>query len=153
MRIGDLANATGVSTKAIRYYEQVGVLPKPELADNGYRIYAQGAVDRLTFVKDAQATGLSLDEIAAILGLREQGEATCNHVMHLLDHHLDQLDARIAALQKTRTALAAITDRAHSLDPADCLDPNRCQTIEPISGTETEGHLPAVDEIHARMRH
>lgn len=153
MKIGDLAAATGVSTKAIRYYEQIGVLPKPERADNGYRIYADSAVERLAFVKDAQATGLSLDEIAAILGLREQGEATCNHVMHLLEHHLDQLDAKIAALQKTRTTLAAISDRARRLDPADCLDPNRCQTIEPISGSDREGDLPAVDEIHARMRH
>lgn len=151
MKIGDLARAAGVSTKAIRYYEQLGVLPKPERADNGYRVYAQSALERLTFVKDAQATGLSLDEIAAILGMREQGEATCGHVMHLLEHHLDQLDAKIVALKKTRTTLAAITDHARQLDPASCLDPNRCQTIEPISGTEREGQLPAVDEIHARM--
>ena len=47
----------------------MGVLPKPERSDNGYRVYAQSAVDRLIFVKDAQATGLSLNEIAAILGL------------------------------------------------------------------------------------
>lgn len=153
MKIGDLARAAGVSTKAIRYYEQISVLPKPERADNGYRIYAQSALERLTFVKDAQATGLSLEEIAAILGMREQGEATCAHVMHLLEHHLDQLDAKIVALKKTRTTLAAITDQARQLDPASCLDPNRCQTIEPISGTEREGQLPAVDEIHARMRH
>ena len=153
MKIGDLARAAGVSTKAIRYYEQIGVLPKPERADNGYRVYAPSALERLTFVKDAQATGLSLDEIAAILGMREQGEATCDHVMHLLEHHLDQLDAKIVALKKTRTTLAAITDHARQLDPRSCLDPNRCQTIEPISSTEREGQLPAVDEIHARMGH
>ena len=153
MKIGDLARAAGVSTKAIRYYEQIGVLPKPERADNGYRVYAPSALERLTFVKDAQATGLSLDEIAAILGMREQGEATCDHVMHLLEHHLDQLDAKIVALTKTRTTLAAITDHAHSLDPADCLDPNRCQTIERISSTEREGRLLAVDEIHTRIGH
>ena len=45
MKIGDLARAAGVSTKAIRYYEQIGVLPKPERADNGYRIYAQSALE------------------------------------------------------------------------------------------------------------
>ena len=153
MRIGDLASLTGVSTKAIRYYEDIGVLPRPERASNGYRVYAQSAVDRLTFVKDAQATGLSLNEIAAILGLREQGEATCNHVLHLLEHHLDQLDTKIAALQKTRATLASITERARVLDPADCHDPNRCQTIERVSGTDRESQLPAVDEIHAPIRH
>ncbi len=152
MRIGDLANATGVSTKAIRYYEEIGVLPTPERSDNGYRFYTKSAVDRLTFVKDAQATGLSLGEIAAILGLREEGKATCNHVMDLLEQHLAQLDARITALQETRTTLAAITERARKLDPTDCVDPNRCQTIEPIGRSATEEQLAGVDEIHMPMR-
>ncbi|MEA2002037.1 MAG: heavy metal-responsive transcriptional regulator [Actinomycetota bacterium] len=151
MKIGELARVTGVSTKTIRYYEEIGVLPEPERADNGYRLYAESAVDRLTFVKDAQATGLSLDEIAAILGLRERGEATCNHVMHLLEHHLKQLDSRIAALQKTRATLTAIADRAQQLDPADCVDPNRCQTIEPLSAADRAMRLPAVNEIHAPL--
>ncbi len=151
MKIGGLARVTGVSTKAIRYYEEIGVLPEPERADNGYRLYAKSAVDRLTFVKDAQATGLSLDEIAAILGLRERGEATCDHVMHLLEHHLKHLDVRIAALQKTRETLQGIADRAHQLDPADCVDPNRCQTIEPLSVEDRARRLPAVDEIHVPL--
>lgn len=150
MKIGELARATGVTTKAIRYYEEIGVLPEPERADNGYRVYGRSALDRLTFIKDAQATGLSLDEIIAILGLREEGEATCSHVLHLLEHHLEQLDTRITALQETRNTLATITARAQGLDPADCLDPNRCQTIAPVSTAE-RGNLPAIDEIHAPM--
>lgn len=151
MRIGELARATGVTTKAIRYYEEIGVLPEPERAGNGYRIYGKSSLDRLSFIKDAQATGLSLEEIAAILGLREEGEATCRHVLHLLEHHLEQLDTRIASLQETRNALATITGRAHKLDPADCVDPNRCQTIESVSASERGVDLPAIHEIHAPM--
>ena len=151
VKIGELARATVVSTKAIRYYEEIGVVPEPERADNGYQLYARSAVDRPTFVKNAQATGLSLDEIAAILGLRELGEATCDHVMHLLEHHLKHLSTGITALQETRDTLQAIADRAQQLDPADCIDPNRCQTIEPLSAADHAQRLPAVDEIHAPL--
>ena len=51
------------------WLKKEGVLPTPERSGNGYRVYSQSAVDRLAFVKDAQATGLSLDEIGAVLGV------------------------------------------------------------------------------------
>jgi MerR family copper efflux transcriptional regulator len=129
MKIGELSRLTSVPTKTIRYYEGTRVLPPAERAPNGYRVYGADAVERLRFIRDAQATGLTLQEIATILELRDHGESTCQHVMHLLEHHLDQLDARIAALQGTRRDLIAITQRARGLDPSECTNPNRCQTI------------------------
>ncbi|MDP3984532.1 MAG: heavy metal-responsive transcriptional regulator [Acidimicrobiia bacterium] len=129
MRIGELARRTGVPTKTIRYYEDIGVLPAPDRAANDYRDYADEAVDRLAFVRDAQATGLTLTEIASILDLRSQGEATCHHVIDLLERHLTALDRHIQTLRQTRRKLATLTDRARSLDPSECRDPNRCQTI------------------------
>ena len=144
MKIGEVANQTGVSTKTIRYYEDIGVLPEPDRSSNGYRTYHQTTVDRLRFVRDAQATGLTLTEIASILDLREQGASTCEHVTHLLERHLEHLDRHIAALQRTRGQLVGLTQRAGQLDPADCTDPNRCQTI--MAGIEVDGRLTA--EIH-----
>ena len=129
MRIGELAQRTGVPTKTIRYYEDIGVLPAPGRAPNGYRDYPEDAVARLDFVRDAQATGLSLTEIASILDLRSQGQATCHHVIDLLDRHLAALDRHITTLRQTRRELAALTEQARSLDPSHCHDPNRCQTI------------------------
>jgi DNA-binding transcriptional MerR regulator len=129
MRIGELARKTGVPTKTIRYYEEIGVLPSPERAANGYRSYGWAAVERLLFVRDARATGLSLTEIGSILSLRDQGESTCNHVLGLLEAHLEEIDAHIESLQKTRRQLATLTKRARGLDSADCTDPNRCQAI------------------------
>lgn len=131
MRIGELSTRTSVPTKTIRYYEEVGVLPPAERSPNGYRVYGTDAVERLDFIKDAQATGLTLDEIATVLRLRGEGQSTCEHVMHLLEHHLEHLDARIEALRATRTRLIDIIVRARALDPAECNDPNRCQTISP----------------------
>ncbi len=101
MRIGQLAQRAGVSTKTIRYYEDIGVLPEPERAANGYRDYDEKSIDRLSFIKDAQASGLSLVEIETVLELREAGESSCHHTIAILK----------------------------ALDPSDCQDPNRCQTI------------------------
>lgn len=131
MRIGELAHRTGVSTKTIRYYEDIGVLPVPERAPNGYRQYGPVAVERLRFVRDAQDTGLTLAEIASILELRSQGVGTCQHVIGLLERHLADLDRHIENLHRTRDQLADLTERARVLDPAGCTDPNRCQTIQP----------------------
>ncbi len=136
MRIGELAAQTGVPTKTIRYYEEIDVLPTPERAANGYRSYGPAAVERLLFVRDARTTGLSLTEISSILSLRDQGESTCNHVLGLLEAHLKEIDTHIESLRRTRRQLGSLTKRARLLDPADCTDPHRCQTI-----TET-GAMP-----------
>ncbi|MFB3051436.1 MAG: MerR family transcriptional regulator, partial [Acidimicrobiia bacterium] len=66
MKIGELANKTGLTTKTIRYYEDIGVLPEPGRHANGYRSYHPSVIDRVGFIKDAQASGLSLIEIQVI---------------------------------------------------------------------------------------
>ncbi|HZJ47679.1 MAG TPA: MerR family transcriptional regulator [Acidimicrobiia bacterium] len=129
MRIGELSGRTGVSAKAIRFYEEFGVLPEPRRAPNGYRDYDEDMVQRLRFVKDAQATRLSLTEIGTILDMRDRGDATCRHTLHLLEERLKDIGSQIRALEHTRIALTSLVERARRLDPADCTDPNRCQTI------------------------
>lgn len=129
MKIGQLADRTGVSTKTIRYYEDIGVLPEPERATNGYRRYAESAAERLEFIQDAQSAGMSLTEIQTILDLRDHGEATCGHVIGSLEAQLDQVDDQMEELRRTRQRLTEILDHARSMDPTDCNDPNRCQTI------------------------
>lgn len=151
MNIGELAKLAGVSTKAIRYYEQIGVLTDPERSPNGYRVYGPDTVNRLRFVKDAQQTGLSLAEITTILDQRAKGESTCRHVMSLLDHHLEELDSRITNLRKTRKKLLAIAENARKLDPSDCVDPNRCQTIA-LPDAPAEDHPALATALHAAPR-
>lgn len=129
MRIGALASQTGVATKTLRFYEESGVLPEPGRDANGYRNYDTEFVDRINFVKDAQSAGLTLKEIANILDLRDRGESTCHHTVKLLNSHLADLDRQIAELERTRAHLVTMTRRARKMDPAGCVDPNRCQTI------------------------
>lgn len=129
MKIGQLAERTGVSPKTIRYYEQIGVLPEPRRSDNGYRTYDVGAAERLAFISDAKSAGLSLLEIQMILELRDEGESTCGHVIASLEMRLQEIDRQMKELQRARDRISRIVDRARSLDPSDCDDPNRCQTI------------------------
>ena len=153
MQIGELARRVGVSTKTIRYYEDIGVLPQPERASNGYRDYGDESVDRLQFIRDAQATGLTLTEISSILDMRQHGAGTCHHVTDLLERHLADLDKHIDELHRTRDQLASMTERAKHLDPADCTDPNRCQTIAAgpdLSPLARHDHTHAGPKPHGR---
>lgn len=151
MRIGELGNQTDVPTKTIRYYEGIGLLPEPERAHNGYREYSDDAVLRLRFIRDAQATGLSLTEIASILDLRSAGEGTCRHVIDLLERHLEDLDRHMEKLHATRGQLVSLTERAKGLDPEDCTDPNRCQTIGAVADMGESSRI-RTSHLHAGHR-
>jgi MerR family transcriptional regulator, copper efflux regulator len=131
MRIGELAAVSGVSAKTIRYYEDIGVLNPPARTPSGYRDYSPEATDRLAFIRSAQAVGLSLGEIRGIVALRDRGTTPCGHVLDLITARAADLDRRISELQRLRTELGRLVDRAQRLDPADC-DPRRvCHLIGP----------------------
>ncbi len=129
MRIGELAAAAGVTTKALRFYESRGLLAVPARTASGYRDYDAHVVERLAFIRDAQLAGLTLAEIASVLELKDSRAGTCEHTAALLHRHLADLDGRISALADTRRRLAELADRAAGLDPTDCRDPHRCQVI------------------------
>jgi len=129
MRIGELADSAGVTTKTIRYYESIGLLEEPERTASGYRSYGSMAIERLDFVKQAQASGLALAEIRSILEIKDDGGQSCEHTRSLLRQHLDDLDAKIVELETARVELRAMYERASGLDPAECTDANRCQII------------------------
>jgi MerR family copper efflux transcriptional regulator len=129
MRIGQLAEQAGISTKAIRYYEQIGILSPPERTATGYRSYDEAALGRLGFVRAAQAVGLTLGEIRQVIAFRDQGQAPCAHVTELLHRHAADLDARILELQRLRGELQQLAERAATLDPERCPPERVCHVI------------------------
>ena len=124
MRIGELAQRSGVSTKTIRYYEDIGLVPPAPRMPSGYRDYGSSTLDRLAFIRAAQAVGLSLGEIRGIVALRDEGQTPCGHVLDLLRTRSAELNRRIAELRALRSELNRLVARAEALDPADC-DPRR----------------------------
>lgn len=129
MRIGELAERAGTTTKTLRFYEQAGLLPEPDRTPSGYRDYHPRVLDRLAFVKAAQAAGLSLAEIREIVHVRETTGPPCGHVAALLDAHTADLDRRIADLAALRLEVGRLRDRARALDPAACRDAAVCHVI------------------------
>jgi MerR family transcriptional regulator, copper efflux regulator len=129
MRIGELAEQAGISTKAIRYYEQIGILTLPARTASGYRAYDQAALGRLSFVRAAQAIGLTLGEIRQIIAFRDDGQAPCAHVTELLQRHATDLDARIRELQQLRGELRQLAERATTMDPEPCPPERVCHII------------------------
>ena len=131
MRIGELAEQTGVPAKTIRYYEEIGVLAPPQRTPAGYRDYEDTVMGRLSFVRAAQSVGLTLGEIREIVALRDRGETPCGHVSALLSRRAAEVDKRIAELQRLRGDLRGLARRARSLDPADCEPGLVCHLVTP----------------------
>ena len=129
MRIGELAEQAGISTKAIRYYEQIGILTPPARTASGYRSYDEAALGRLSFVRAAQAVGLTLGEIRQVIAFRDDGQAPCAHVTELLRRHAADLDLRIRELQELRGELRQLAERATTLDPEQCPPEQVCHII------------------------
>jgi DNA-binding transcriptional MerR regulator len=129
VRIGELADRAGVSAKTVRYYESIGLMDAPKRAANGYREYESDALERLHFVRDSQAAGLTLAEVAEILAMKAAGESTCSHTRTLLERHVNDIDRQIESLLAAKGELLAMQRRAEALNPAQCNDPARCQVI------------------------
>ncbi len=129
MKIGELAQRTGTTTKTLRFYEQAGLLPEPHRTPAGYRDYDESVVDRLRFVKAAQAAGLTLAEIRDVIAAREHSGPPCGHVAALLGAHAAELDKRIAELTALRDDIRRLRERANHLDPARCDDAAVCHVI------------------------
>lgn len=129
MRIGEVASATGVSTKTLRFYEAEGLLPAPARTPAGYRDYPDAILGRVLFIRRAQAAGLTLAQIAEILAVRDDGHPPCTHVADLVADRLAEVSRRLSELERTRSELLALRDRLAALDPADCDDTAICAAI------------------------
>lgn len=135
MRIGELAGRTGLAPSAVRYYEQLGLLPAPRRTASGYRSYADDTVDRLTFIRSAQAVGLTLAAVGQVLGVRDAGEAPCLVVTELIDRRHAEVRARIAELRALERELSKLRDRAARLEPRDCDPSGICHVIPRLTPT------------------
>ncbi len=132
MRIGEVAAATGVPVKTLRYWEQVGVLHPPPREGSGYRNYPTKVIDQVQFILSAQAVGLSLQVISGIIRLRSKGVTPCAHVEGLLRQRLEEIDRRMESLHEARSEVQRLLERAQELDPQECDDRSVCHLIAQV---------------------
>jgi MerR family transcriptional regulator, copper efflux regulator len=120
MWIGEAAAQAGVPAKTIRFWEDQQLLPPPARTSAGYRYYDPAILERLAFIRNAQAAGLTLEHIRQVLRIRDGGQPPCVHVTGLIAQRLAEVETRLAELTRTRTQLMALAERAAAQDPADC---------------------------------
>ncbi len=128
MRIGELGERAGVSAKTLRFYEAEGLLPDPGRTPSGYRDYPAAAVERVSFVRAAQAAGFTLRQVGEVLAIHDGGQAPCRHVEALVAERLADVECRLAELERMRARLLELEARTRQLDPADCR--GHCHIIE-----------------------
>jgi len=132
MNIGEAAARSGVPAKTIRYYEEVGLLPPPARADNGYRSYDDQAIEVLRFVQRSRKLGFSVKAIAGLLALWSDRDRASAEVKALASTHIAEVEARIAELQSIRDTLSHLVHRCHGDDR-----PN-CPILDNLAGTGSE---------------
>jgi len=129
MKIGDLSTASGVPSQTIRFYERRGLISPSARGGNGYRRYDDAAKSRLTFIRSAQAAGLTLAEIASIINIREAGETPCEHASTLLATKLEDVQRRQSELAVLEAELHHLIAASRELDPTDCEPGSVCNVI------------------------
>jgi MerR family mercuric resistance operon transcriptional regulator len=103
--IGQLARATGVPTSTIRFYERQELLKPDARTRSNYRAYSARTVERLKFIRAAQATGFNLKDIREMLALTYADDPPCAEVAMLIDHRLQDVKLRLRELKRVSRAL------------------------------------------------
>lgn len=108
-QIGQVAKESSASIDTIRYYEKLGLLEKPGRSEGRFRLYTDGAVDKLRFIRKAQSLGLTLGEIKGIMQCSKEGlKPCCDLVRTLLTKKITEFETKIKELQRMKRNLKTL---------------------------------------------
>lgn len=143
MKIGELAERSGMAASAIRYYEQEGLLPKAVRGANGYRIYGQTSLDKLHLIQIGQSLGFTLDTIRNVLSL--EGAAYEDGLARNLDARLAEIDRVMATLSAQRESLLDAKRKLASVGIE-----GMCQEKSDLAAKTAAGHQSKSDNVDIR---
>ena len=144
LKIGDVSKQSGIGIEALRFYEKSGLLDKPSRTESGYRVYGPEVLERLAFIKQAQALGFSLDEIKRIVEDARTGKSPCDEVREIVSHRLEELDERMRELRRYRRELAETLEEWNKVGRA---PGHICGLIE---GSHVEHHARETKKLRAK---
>ena len=137
-KIGQVAQATGLSIDTIRFYERQGLLKRSPRTEGGFRLFAVGDIETLKFVRKAQELGFSLNEIRELLILRSDHTPACSHVKELLGQKLTAVEQKISELQSLQRSLKGALQK--------------CKRELKAAASGHEECCPVIDEINRAAR-
>ncbi|WP_051609769.1 Cu(I)-responsive transcriptional regulator [Terasakiella pusilla] len=120
MNISKVSKLTGVSSKTIRYYESINLMPPPARAENGYRDYSNTDVEILKFIQSARKMGFPLKDVSNLLELWQDKNRASRDVRLLAQSHIVEIEGRIQELQNIRDTLKNLVECCHGDDRPDC---------------------------------
>lgn len=118
--IGSLARQAGCKTVTVRYYERMGLLPKPERTPGGHRCYNDTHAERLIFIIRCRQLGFPLDQVRELLDLVDSGQMTCGEVSQIAQKHLRDVREKICELKRLEEKLSNLTDQCAAAATPDC---------------------------------
>lgn len=120
MPIGVLARKSGCKVETVRFYERIGLMPKPARTEGGHRMYSDPQLKRLSFIRRARELGFTIDAIRVLLGLVDGEGQTCAEVEAISRVHLDDVRTKIADLRTMETVLAGMVAECKGGAVPDC---------------------------------
>lgn len=123
--IGQLARAVGVPTSTLRYYERAKILRPDGRSGGNYRVYGAAALERLRFIRAAQANGFTLDDISMLLRFRDGATAHCKDVQGLIKERLADLQKRMQQMHEVEAVLRSSLKMCRQFERT-----GRCQVID-----------------------
>ncbi|MBB1385351.1 MerR family transcriptional regulator [Pseudoalteromonas sp. SG45-5] len=126
MQIKQLSQLVNLNEKTIRYYEQIGLTPPAQRANNGYRVYLQDDVERLVFIRRCRDLQIPIDDIKVIIAAQNQGDESCIEVDGIIEKQLIKVRAAQKELKKLERSLSNLLDGCseHSI--------NNCNIIKKL---------------------
>lgn len=131
MNIGDVAKASGVPAKTIRYYEEIGLI-RPLRGGNGYRAFRETDVHKLAFLGRARALGFPISDCRNLLQLYEDDSRTSAEVKEIAQEHLQEIEGKIRDLDEMRATLANLISSCAGDNRPDC--PILSSLADPVNG-------------------
>jgi DNA-binding transcriptional MerR regulator len=133
LQIGQVAQKTGLSVDAIRFYEKTGLLPRPGRTTAGYRLYQQRDIADLEFIQKAQQLGFSLNEIRELFSIQRHPHEVCVHVRDLIAQKLSLVRAKIGELQQLEIELTGALRQCRTALRQPAKHRDSCPVLETIT--------------------
>lgn len=118
--ISQLAKAADVPTTTVRYYERIGLVEPEDRSYGNYRLYSDESLDKLNFIRAAQATGFTLDDVRALLSDEAGDTPTCGSVQGLIEERLGDIEQRLKDLRQVRKVLKKALEQCQKQKKSEC---------------------------------